>query len=102
MAFLRVVESTMADPSKMDPGAVRNDSLGLLAALHHAPGLQHWFSGRDPITGEGRTCSIWDTREQAEAGALAVIDVREQLAARGVQQQRVLVIEVLAEVKPNT
>jgi len=72
MAFIRV-QLSKVDPRHRDEVlAYATETLN--PALRNAPGLQYWAAGRDwSDGGAGATISMWDTREQAEAGASAIV-----------------------------
>jgi hypothetical protein len=62
------------------------------------PGLQYRVSGRDPESGKSFIVSIWDTREQAEAGVQAVNpDTLDKLATMGHFNEEKYVMEVVHE-----
>jgi hypothetical protein len=81
MAFLRIAHNHI-DPDKY--AAVLEEIQPLVAAAEaESPGLRYRFVARDMTTGDSILATVWDTREQAEAGVVLSDEVRAKLAASG-------------------
>jgi hypothetical protein len=82
MAFLRIVVAHQ-DPSKYDEAQKLIDQRRAEGVERNAAGLQHRFVAYDPSNGSQLIATVWDTRDQADAGINVPADLMEKAGRTG-------------------
>lgn len=93
MAFLRIVRNHI-DLSHFDETMAVINAERRSGVEARAPGLQYRFVAYDPSSGDGVISTVWDTREQAEAGLGISDELRARLDPLGYRNETLAVMEI--------